>query len=59
MAFELKFKTIIDTGSQRKELVLISHDRDAAIMAACKIAERMGGCFLDIVTCELAQGDDT
>lgn len=53
MAFKLHWKTVIDTGKQRKEMVLIAPSRDAAITAACKVAENCGGDFTDIVTCEL------
>lgn len=59
MAYDLKFRVVIDTGKNRKQIVLISRDRDSAMLTACKLAERMGGCFLDIVTFELMQNKVT
>lgn len=55
MAFKLHWKVVIDTGKNRREMVLIAPNRDAAINAACKVAENMGGDYFDIVTCDLTQ----
>lgn len=58
MAFSVPWKVVIDTGKNRREMVLIAPNRDAAINAACKVAENMGGDYLDIVTCDLDQEYD-
>lgn len=58
MAFKLHWKVVIDTGKHRRELVLIAPNRDAAITAACKVAENMDGDYFDIVTCDLTQDYD-
>ena len=49
---------MIHTEKQSKEVVLVAPNRDAAITAACIVAERMGGNYMDIVTCELTQDYD-
>lgn len=55
MAFKIHYKGIIDTGRERKEVIIIADGRNNAIEALCKIAENMGGDFTDIVSCDITE----
>ena len=44
----MKFIVIIDTGKSRRYMEMESENKDSAMEAACKVAERMGGDFMDV-----------
>ena len=44
----MKFIVIIDTGENRREMKMEAENKDGAMEAACKVAERMGGDFMDV-----------
>ncbi len=44
----MKFIVIIDTGKSRRYMEMEAENKDGAMEAACKVAERMGGDFRDV-----------
>ena len=51
---KLKWMVVIETDTHRREMIMEGQSEIDVLNAATKIAERMGGSFLDVVSCCLS-----
>lgn len=49
----VKWKGVVNNGGTLEDFIIYAVCSDDAIETACKIAERLGGDFTDIVSVEL------